>query len=265
MGPHCAEDHGQGSVPHQRHRALWFFPLPRMCLYFFLTLFLQSPVCIQPCITDGSFFLSICFFQNLGSIPASCCFVMTSKKIPKQLLKSYKKITNSRCTLKATVWVDTLSPTPTSNLWTQTHFQGCVLIKESDSLAPITQSVSFHSTMYGVPPSSPPQICFLAMSDPSGPREKDKFTGPSRTETKTRIPPFLCPFLPQRPLHPLANDSGGFEEERGEISECPPDCFFALFYSFKTKSGKDICADPKQKWVQDATKYLDQILRIPKP
>ncbi|KAM7333941.1 eotaxin-like [Alexandromys fortis] len=72
-----------------------------------------------------------------GSIPASCCFVMTSKKIPKHLLKSYKKITNSRCTLKATV--------------------------------------------------------------------------------------------------------------------------------FRTKSGKDICADPKQKWVQDATKYLDQILRIPKP
>ncbi|XP_057632051.1 eotaxin-like [Chionomys nivalis] len=72
-----------------------------------------------------------------GSIPASCCFVMTSKKIPKQLLKSYKKITNSRCTQKAIV--------------------------------------------------------------------------------------------------------------------------------FKTKLGKDICADPKQKWVQDATKYLDQILRTPKP
>lgn len=165
-----------------------------MCLYLFLTLSLQSPVWIQPCITDGSFFLSISFFQNLGSIPASCCFVMTSKKIPKQLLKSYKKITNSRCPLKAIVWVDIPPLTPThTNLWPQTHFQGCVLIEESDSLAPVTQSMSFHSTMYWVPPSSLPRIWFLAMSDLSGPREKDRFTGPSRTEAKTGIPPFLCP------------------------------------------------------------------------
>ncbi|CAH6785786.1 eotaxin [Phodopus roborovskii] len=72
-----------------------------------------------------------------GSISASCCFVMTNKKIPKPLLKSYKKITNSRCTLKAIV--------------------------------------------------------------------------------------------------------------------------------FKTKLGKDICADPKQKWVQDAIKHLDHILQTQKP
>ncbi|OBS69975.1 hypothetical protein A6R68_01486 [Neotoma lepida] len=72
-----------------------------------------------------------------GSIPSTCCFVMTSKKIPKPLLKSYKKISNSRCTLKAVL--------------------------------------------------------------------------------------------------------------------------------FKTKLGKEICADPKQKWVQDATKYLDQILPTRKP
>ncbi|EGV94379.1 Eotaxin, partial [Cricetulus griseus] len=72
-----------------------------------------------------------------GSIPASCCFVMANKKIPKPLLKNYKKITNSRCTLKAII--------------------------------------------------------------------------------------------------------------------------------FRTKLGKDICADPKQKWVQDAIKHLDQILQTPKP
>nr|XP_006990124.1 eotaxin [Peromyscus maniculatus bairdii] len=72
-----------------------------------------------------------------GSIPSTCCFVMTSKKIPKSLLKSYKRISNSRCTLKAIL--------------------------------------------------------------------------------------------------------------------------------FKTKSGKEICADPKKKWVQDATKHLDQILQTPKP
>lgn len=212
-------------------------PLPRMCLY----LFLQSPVWIYPWITDGSFFLSISFFQNVGSIPASCCFVMTSKKIPKQLLKSYKKITNSRCPLKAIVWVDTPPPTPThTNLWTQTHFQGCVLIKESDNLAPVTQSMSFHITMYWVPPSSLPWIRFLATSDPSGPREKDRFTGASRTEAETGIPPFLCPFVPQRPLHPLANDLGGFEEERREISEY---LYCVLLFSTASRpSWAKICA-----------------------
>ncbi|XP_051014075.1 eotaxin-like isoform X3 [Acomys russatus] len=39
-----------------------------------------------------------------GAIPISCCFVMTGKKIPNPLLKSYKRITNSRCTLKAIVF-----------------------------------------------------------------------------------------------------------------------------------------------------------------
>lgn len=231
-----------------------------MCLY----LFLQSPVWLHPWITDGSFFLSISFFQNVGSIPASCCFVMTSKKIPKQLLKSYKKITNSRCPLKAIVWVDTPPPTPThTNLWTQTHFQGCVLIKESDSLAPVTQSMSFHITMYWVPPSSLPWIRFLATSDPSGPREKEiywAFKNRSQDWNPT-LPLPICTTATSESLSKWSGRVWGGKERNFRVSWL---CF-ALFYSFKTKLGKDLCADPKQKWVQDATKHLDQILRTPKP
>ncbi|KAM6174608.1 eotaxin-like [Erethizon dorsatum] len=34
---------------------------------------------------------------------------------------------------------------------------------------------------------------------------------------------------------------------------------------FRTKMDKDICADPKKKWVQDSIKYLNKISQTTKP
>ncbi|XP_004041991.3 C-C motif chemokine 8 [Gorilla gorilla gorilla] len=42
--------------------------------------------------------------------------------------------------------------------------------------------------------------------------------------------------------------------------QCPKEAVI-----FKTKWGKEVCADPKERWVRDSMKHLDQIFQNLKP
>uniref|UniRef100_A0A5F7ZI24 C-C motif chemokine n=2 Tax=Macaca TaxID=9539 RepID=A0A5F7ZI24_MACMU len=43
-------------------------------------------------------------------------------------------------------------------------------------------------------------------------------------------------------------------------TQCPKEAVI-----FKTKWGKEVCADPKERWVRDSMKHLDQMFQNLKP
>lgn len=85
--------------------------------------------------------------------------------------------------------------------------------------------------------------------------------GPAEQHKPLRSPLLFCPLiitplLCNKILEGLGLKSPHFKEH---FSDC-----LLLSHSFKTKLDKNICADPGQKWVQDAIKHLDQKPQTPK-
>ncbi|XP_054988923.1 eotaxin-like [Sorex araneus] len=56
------------------------------------------------CLLLTATILSTQLLAQPGSPPATCCFSMVNKKIPNQLLQSYRRITSSRCPRKAVIF-----------------------------------------------------------------------------------------------------------------------------------------------------------------
>lgn len=80
------------------------------------------------------------------------------------------------------------------------------------------------------------------------------------------ISPSSCPHSDSSTREPgLINFRGQWIKLLGKILKTLHLTLPSFPHSFKTKADKEVCADPKQKWVQNSIKLLDQKSRKPKP